>query len=233
MNIYFLVEGRRTEMKVYPKWLSYLVPELQKVQTFDAVKQNNYFIFSGSGFPSLLHNHLRNCVLDINQVGMYDYFVICLDADEKSIEDCKQEIQDFMTQENIRLNTPTQFEIIVQNRCLETWFLANPKIFKKNPNSDFLRECVEFYNVKKDDPEKMEKPTDFDGAISIFHSSYLQELLAERNIIYSKKTPHGVIEEYFLQELILRSQKTNHIQSFQKFIQFCEQIRLQINNRTK
>jgi hypothetical protein len=229
MNIYFLVEGKRTEMKVYPKWLAYLVPELQKVQTFDTVHQNNYFMFSGNGFPSLLHNHLRNCVLDINDTGKYDYFVICLDADEKSIEDCKQEVVEFMLQENIYLNPPTQFKIIVQNRCLETWFLANPKIFKKNPHSDFLRKCVEFYNVKQQDPELMDKPNDFESTISVFHSSYLQELLAERNIIYTKKSPQGVTEEYFLRELILRSQKTNHISSFQSFIEFCEQIRLKIN----
>lgn len=30
MNIYFLVEGKRTEMKVYPKWLSILIPNLGK-----------------------------------------------------------------------------------------------------------------------------------------------------------------------------------------------------------
>ena len=92
MNIYFLVEGKRIEMKVYPKWLSYLVPELQRSTTFDTVAQNNYFIFSGNGFPSLLNNHLRNCVIDINNAGNYDYFVICLDADEQSIDACRQEV---------------------------------------------------------------------------------------------------------------------------------------------
>ena len=228
MNIYFLVEGYRTEMKVYPKWLSYLVPELQRSTTFDAVTQNNYFIFSGNGFPSLLDNHLRNCVLYINNTGKYDYFVICLDADEQSIDACKQEILDFMTQENIGLNTKTKFEIIVQNRCLETWFLANPKIFKKNPSNDFLRECVEYYNIKKDDPELMGKLPYFEGTTSDFHFNYLKELLAERNGTYTKKNPKEVVEEYFLKQLIDRSQKTSHIQTFQYFVQFCEQIRAKI-----
>jgi hypothetical protein len=228
MNIYFLVEGKRTEMKVYPKWLSYLVPELQRSTTFDTVAKNNYFIFSGNGFPSLLDNHLRNCVSDINNVGKYDYFVVCLDADEQSATACKQEILDFIANEKIILNAKTQFEIIVQNKCLETWFLANPKIFKGNPKSDFLRECVEFYNVKKNDPELMEKLPDFEGSTSVFHSIYLQELLAERNVTYSKKNPQSVAEEYFLRELILRNQKTKHIRSFQYFIEFCEQIRAKI-----
>jgi hypothetical protein len=225
MNIYFLVEGKRTEMKVYPKWLSYLVPELQKVQWHHQVVKNNYCIFTGDGFPSLLHTQLKNSIEDINSSNCFDYFVICLDADNQSIEACKREVLDFMTTEKIILNANTKIEIIVQNRCLETWFLANPKIFKKNPSSDFLKECVEFYNIKKNDPELMGKLPNFKSSTSVFHSTYLQELLAERNVTYSKKNPQSVTEEYFLRELILRNQKTNHIKSFQHFIQFCAQIR--------
>ncbi len=229
MNIYFLVEGKRTEMKVYPKWLSYLVPELQRSKTFDAVVKNNYFIFSGNGFPSLLDNHLRNCVIDINNAGNYDYFVMCLDADAQSIAACKQEILDFMEKENIILNDKTQLKIIVQNRCLETWFLANANIFKKNPSSVFLRDCVDFYNVKEKDPELMEKLPDFESSTSIFHYEYFKKLLLEKaKVHYSKNNPKEVVEEYFLKQLIKRNQKTKHIQSFQQFIQFCEQIRTKI-----
>jgi hypothetical protein len=177
----------------------------------------------------LLDNHLRNCIIDINNAGNYDYFVICLDADEQNIEACKQEILDFMAEKKIVLNANTKFEIIVQNKCLETWFLANPKIFKKNPNSDFLKECIEFYNVKKDDPELMGKLSDFEGSTSIFHFEYFKELLLEKaKVHYSKNNPKEVVEEYFLRELMLRNQKTNHITSFQHFIQFCEQIRAKI-----
>ena len=159
MNIYFLVEGKRTEMKVYPKWLSYLVPQLQRVNAHQNVKDNNYFMFSGNGFPSLPHNHLRNAIEDIN-------------------------------------NT---------------------------------KECVAFYNVKSDDPELMEKMPDFEGSTSIFHSSYLQQLLSERNIRYSKNNPQGVIEAYFLENLINRNQKTGHIQSFKSFIDFCEKIKMEMS----
>jgi hypothetical protein len=71
----------------------------------------------------------------------------------------------------------------------------------------------------------MEKISDFEGSTSIFHSSYLQQLLLERNIRYSKNSPQGVIEEYFLQNLINRNQKTGHIQSFKSFIDFCDKIK--------
>jgi len=228
MNIYFLVEGKRTEKKVYPKWLSVLVPELVRVHSFDSVETNNYYIFSGNGFPSLLDNHLRNCIDDINKNMKYDYFVICLDADEQSIPNCKQEIYDFIEREKIILNSRTKFEIIVQNKCFETWFLGNSKIFKTNPSGEFLQECVSFYNVKKDDPELMTKLPDFDGSISIFHSTYLQELLAEKNVQYSKKNPQSVTEEYFLNELIKRNEKTAHIKTFRYFVDFCKQIQFQI-----
>ena len=228
MNIYFLVEGRRTEMKVYPKWLSHLVPELQKVNTIDGVTKNNYYMISGYGFPSLL-KEIPFAVQNINDVGNYDYFVICLDADDQNIEDCKREILDFMTEEKIVLSPRTQFEIIVQNRCFETWFLANPKIFKKNPSSDFVKECVAFYNVKKNDPELMQKLPDYEGSTSMFHATYFQELLYEKaKVHYTKNNPREVVEAYFLNELIKRNQKTNHITSFQHFIQFCEEVRAKI-----
>lgn len=224
MNIYFLVEGKRTEKKVYPKWLSLLVPELIRVQSFDCVDKNNYYIFSGNGFPSLLDNHLRNCIEDINQSQKYDYFVICLDSDEQTVNSCKNEIYNFIKNENIYLNKNTKLEIIVQNKCFETWFLGNSKIYKANPSSKFLQQCVSHYNVKKEDPELMNKLNDFDGSVSVFHSSYFQELLAEKNIKYSKTNPTAVTAKYFLEELVKRNNKTQHIQSFKYFIEFCQEI---------
>ncbi len=228
MNIYFLVEGKHTEMKVYPKWLSYLVPNLKRVNAYQDVAHNNYYIFSGEGFPSLLDNHLRNCIEDINSIIKYDYFVICLDADEQNIQQCKEDILNFMKNEKIVLNDNVQFEIIVQNKCLETWFLGNPKILKKNPDNQFLKECVSFYNVKNQDPELMAKMPNFEDSTSKFHSSYLQKLLLEKNIKYTKNNPQGVIEEYFLENLIKRNQKTGHISSFKFFIDFCNKIKSEL-----
>lgn len=229
MNIYFLVEGKRTEMKVYPKWLSILIPELSRVQWHHEVTSNNYCIFTGDGFPSLLDNHLKNSIEDINDSGNFNYLVICLDSDDDSIEERKQQVVDFINDENIEINPRTKLVIIVQNKCFETWFLGNTKIFKNNPTSSYLIDCIKHYNVKTDDPELMEKPQDFDQTTAIFHSSYLQEILAERKIKYSKKNPQEVTEKYFLEELIKRNSKTNHLQSFKEFIDFCENIKEEIN----
>lgn len=228
MNIYFLVEGRRTEKKVYPKWLSFLIPELCRVDAFDEINENNYYIFSGNGFPSLLDNHLRNCVEEVNQINKYQYLVICLDSDGRSVDMCRKEVIEFMQNENIILNTETKLEIIVQDRCLETWFLGNRKIFKKNAKSSSLQEYMTFYNVKENDPELMNKPEDFDATISIFHWTYLHEFLAERNINYTKKNPNGVIEKYYLEELIKRYKITKDLASFGYFIDFCQIVRKNI-----
>lgn len=53
MNLYFLVEGV-TERKLYPKWINYLLPSLTRVFSPDEAEQNNYYLISGGGFPSLL-----------------------------------------------------------------------------------------------------------------------------------------------------------------------------------
>ena len=39
MNLYFLVEGRRTESKVYPRWLSYLLPEYRQVNNHTQLRE--------------------------------------------------------------------------------------------------------------------------------------------------------------------------------------------------
>jgi len=45
MNVYSLVEGK-TEKKVYPRWLSHLLPGLKQVQRYDEVEHHNYYLFS-------------------------------------------------------------------------------------------------------------------------------------------------------------------------------------------
>ncbi len=227
MNIYFLVEGRRTEVKVYPAWLSFLLPKLKRTSNAYLVERNNYYLISGYGFPSLLHNHLRNSVEEINDIGKFDYLVICLDADEVTVQERIDEIKQFVKKENINLNSNTKLEIVVQNRCIETWFLGNPKVYKRNPDNELLREFNDFYNVSLNDPELMGKFEGFETH-SVFHEVYLSEMLSERNIQYSKKNPRAVIEPNYLNEIIKRASNTNHIQTFKKFLDFCTEVKNKI-----
>lgn len=223
MNIYFLVEGKRTEMEVYPEWLSILVPQLKKVDSHCDVKEDNYYMFSGNGYPSIL-NHIENAIQDINDRGGFDYFVVCLDADDSTVDDIRAEIEDCINSK--KLNPNTKFEIIIQNKCIETWFLGNTKLFTRNHSNDF-KEYVKHYNVKDEDPELMEKPKKFIGSIANFHLRYLCQMLKEKSpkIKYNKNDTKEVTKETFLNELLSRYKNTNHIQSFGYFIDFCDKIK--------
>ena len=46
MNLYFLVEGRRTEKKVYGAWIHYVFPHLRKAATIEEVESNHFFMIS-------------------------------------------------------------------------------------------------------------------------------------------------------------------------------------------
>ncbi|MEO0043449.1 MAG: hypothetical protein RL329_2897 [Bacteroidota bacterium] len=231
MNVYFLVEGKRTEKKVYPKWLAELVPLLMEVDDPHKAVSNNYYMFSGNGFPSLLHNHLTNAICDVNEMGNFDYFVICLDSDEASVEERKQEVMDFMTSQRVVLMEKTQFILIIQNKCIETWLLGNTKVFKRNPHSPDLRTYINFYDVSKQDPERMPNFDEFETTAQ-FHECYLKELLSERNIQYTKKNPRSVTEKAYLHQLIQRTVKTNDIPSFAYFLAFCAELNKNIKNKS-
>ncbi len=224
MNIYFLVEGRRTERKIYPAWLRYLVPELNEIYDPFAVDNNNFYIFSGHGFPSILDNHLLNTITDVNVIRKFDYLVMCIDADEVSVDERMHEVNSFIQEKKAFLQSPTEFVLIVQNRCIETWCLANRKVFKKNPSEEVLRSYVRFFNVSIHDPEKMGRMDAFETHAQ-FHAAYLRQILLERNTRYSKKNPSVVAEFSFLNELIKRTEETQHIQTFANFLDFCAGVK--------
>ena len=97
MNIYFLVVGK-TEAKIYPPWLAYLVPELKRVKYHDDVVKRNYYLFNANGYPSIIDVHLPRAIEDVNSVGRYDYFVMCFDADECTVEERVAEVKDHLRQ---------------------------------------------------------------------------------------------------------------------------------------
>ena len=47
MNLYIIVEGEQTEMKVYPEWLHFLAPQLEKVDDAWSIKpdSHSYYLF--------------------------------------------------------------------------------------------------------------------------------------------------------------------------------------------
>jgi len=220
MNIYFLVEGR-TEQHVYPKLLSYLVPNLKKVDHFDEVAESNYFIFTARGYPSIL-DMILTAVEDINAIGRYSHLVVCLDADEATVQERIQEVERMVPSESDELNV--KLVIIVQNRCFETWFLGNGKVYPRNPQDETFKRYCKFYNVSKKDPELM--PKSFDLSYGQFHKDYLKKMLKEKNIHYTEQHPRGVGEEPYIKALQKRVEDSpEHLKTLQKFFSFCENLR--------
>lgn len=100
MNLYIIVEGEQTEMKVYPEWLHLLTPQLERVDDAWGIKtdSNSYYLFSAGGIPSIF-NHVSNAVADINEINAssdakYDYLVVCIDVEEESREYIEKRIND-------------------------------------------------------------------------------------------------------------------------------------------
>ncbi len=67
MNVYMVVEGRRTEPKVYPAWLSLLKPDFKRVDSPKLMTGNSYYLFSACGIPAI-YNHIVNSVKDIGEI---------------------------------------------------------------------------------------------------------------------------------------------------------------------
>jgi hypothetical protein len=223
MNLYFLVEGIQSERKVYPAWLSHLLPELTRVQSYDEVNEKNYYLISGEGYPSL-YDFIPPSIEEINLSGKYNYFVVCLDAEENTVAERHAEIQGFLNEEKLVLKN-VELVLIVQNRCLESWLLGNRKIYSKNPQDKPLLDYTRYYDVSVNCPENMGSYQEFNTHAQ-FHGAYLRALFEAKNITYSKKRPGDVLKPFYLEQLLTRIQvQPEQLTTFRQFINFCNIVK--------
>ena len=228
MNLYFLVEGMQSERKVYPAWLSHLLPELTRVQSYDEVNENNYYLISGEGYPSL-YDFIPPSIEEINLSGKYNYFVLCLDAEENTVAERHAEIINFVNQEKLELKN-AELVLIVQNRCLESWLLGNRNIYSRNPQNKPLLDYTKYYDVSVNCPENMGKYQDFNTHAQ-FHGAYLRALFEAKNITYSKKRPGDVLKSFYLEQLLTRIQlQPEQLTTFRQFIDFCNRVKSKLQN---
>ena len=250
MNFYFVFEGK-TEPIVYKKWLSVLLPDLIEVDSYDAVNQNNYYYESDMGVPSC-YKVAANAIQEINDFPKYNYLVLFTDADrftvaEKKAEADKQINLELKDKPFKTLPENCKLEIIVQKVCIETWFLGNRNFFVRHPqNNPTLTQYIEYFDVSKSNPEDLasefvqdeENTKDIFGykTKALFHVGYLREIFKERSsasnksFSYHKSKPIEVQEKYYLDQLIARIEaNSDHLLSFQEFIEFCLNIKGQLN----
>lgn len=230
MNLYFLVEGKETEPKIYRSWLKNLLPEIREVQGFQDVISNNYLLRGAKHKSPSFMNRLKASILEVNTNNNYDYLIICIDAEDRTIDETANGIKEILNElinENVELTRRTRIEFVIQNRCIETWFLGNRRVFSRAPQDSNLINYIKHFNVFYDDPEEMEKPANNEQFRSHaqFHYEYLRLLFSEKNIVYNKSRPKEVENEYYLDQLKKRITETDHLKSLRGFFELCERIR--------
>lgn len=230
MNLYFVLEGEKTEVKLYPKWIEYVLPELKQVYFEKDVISNNYYIFSGGGIPSI-YNHIINSIKNINDNPIFDKLIVCLDGEEigteKRIEIVKRKIEEA----GVEIINNCEIVFIVQNVCIETWFLGNRKIVKRNPDpaisNSNLDTFLNHFNVINEDPEFMGKIEGHRNKADS-HFLYLREIFKEHNLRYSKSNPKLVLEKTYFDELLKRTEESTHLPTLKYFLDFLSNLRIQI-----
>ncbi|MBR5651875.1 MAG: hypothetical protein IKW93_06650 [Bacteroidales bacterium] len=224
MNCYIIVEGDKTEMSVYPAWFSLLAPTYTCIENAWDVNENNYYIFSGGGIPSIF-THVKNAVLDINSINnkggaQYDYLLVCLDTEMESREYILKQINHELKTNGIALQG-ADLIVFEHKVCMETWFLGNQAVFKDNPqNPDYL-EYIKYFNVGSLNPEEMGNIDENRFSTTArFHIRYLKRMLEERNMTYSKSNTVAVQQKAYLEQLIKRFEDTGHIATFGCWYEF-------------
>jgi len=224
MNFYIVVEGDQTEMSVYPAWLSILAPTYTRIENAWDVDNNNYYIFTGGGIPSIF-KHVRNSVLDINSINAkgekrYDYLLVCLDTEEESRDYILKQIDKELKSSGVEL-LDAELVVFEHKVCMETWFLGNQSVFKDNPQNAEYLEYIRHFNVGNDNPEEMQNMDENKFPTTAkFHLRYLKRMLEERNMTYSKNNTIAVQQQAYLQQLVRRFEETGHIATFGSWYEF-------------
>ncbi len=215
MNIYVVVEGEKTEKKVYEKWIKYVNPSLRFVQNISLVKDNNYVIYAGFGYP-FYFQVIDDAIEYVNTHGIIDRLVIAVDSDEMSYKEKYDEIKDYINNKQCT----AKIHIVIQHFCIETWALGNRIIINTNPQSNLLRGYVQFFNVVKNDPELLPEYTKECLNRSQFAYKYLKTAVNERyrNLTYSKNNPKILLNRKYFSRVNRRLYKTGHISSFKTFL---------------
>lgn len=219
MNLYFLVEGRRCERKLYPAWLAVLAPGLRQVKAVSQITADSFFLISGEGYPSLLDIHLPNAIQDVENSGRFDWLVVVLDADEDSGAAREAKVRAAVDQASTPLQS-ARLAVVVQYRCIETWLLGNRKAFVRNPTDPQLRSYVDHHDCSVLDPEAMPPYPGWQTQVQ-FHHAYLKALCNERGVRYSKSQPGDTATRAYLEQLVRRVQdQPDHLCSFQTLLGF-------------
>jgi hypothetical protein len=217
MNVYITVEGLVGEMLVYKNWVPFVNPSLIYVDNISAIKNNNFYIVSGGGYPCY-YSIIDAAIDDVNNLNNIDRLVIAVDSEEFSYEEKLME----MTKHVSASQCSAEIRIIVQHYCLETWALGNQSAVPEHPHNGLLHTYMKFYNVRRKDPALLPGYEDLNRCQ--FTEKYLRRALNEKfkNWTYSKSNPTALLHHKYFERVKSRLLQTGHIDSFQNFLQAFE-----------
>jgi hypothetical protein len=216
VNLYLIVEGRRTEPRLYRAWLPHLYPGISEVRRVEDIAGCHFFLVPGMGYPSLLHRiqaACRDC-----QRWSFDHLLICADAESCEAEVHRREIEGTVLAS--RCTIPCT--IIVADCCIETWLLGNAKVIRRHPTTEALRDWLAWYDVRQLDPERMPShPQHRTRAVT--HKECLKGVFRERGLNYSEKHPGEAASPGYLEQLVARgrtsrAQGAPHLASFMSLV---------------
>lgn len=189
MNLYFLVEGDRTEKAVYRAWVGHTFPRLSEAATAAALTTNGFVVVKTGGYPAYL-GRIRPALADIAAHGGIDHGFICVDAEEVGRPARLRELRAAVAAARAALGEPVlpPIHLVVAECCIETWFLGHRDMMRPQPQDPALIECRRFYDVRRNDPEAMDAPRDRYRTKAAFHYDYLRAMLRDRSptLRYSK-----------------------------------------------
>lgn len=227
MNVYFLVEGMRTEKKAYPKIIKYYKPEYKYVQNYFEITKNSFYIESGLGMPQLL-SKIYPAMLNIKDQNetpnKFDMFVISIDSDiYGGYNEAKSILQEQIHTDLKKAELNINVTFIIQNPCIETWFLGNRSAYPQKIKPPF-KEFHKNYNVCANCPEKMRPPHNSTYSLAKYHLVYLKTMLKSSGLKYEKNYVDNVTSNEYINELNKRITKTSHLPSLRAFIRFINSL---------
>lgn len=231
-----LLEGE-TEPNLYPTWLKFLAPNMRKEEFIEKLDNNSFYVKGGLGYPGILDKEqgLKNTLKDISEYQNINQLWIVCDADNQAVETrehfIKSKISELLAEDKSLSISHCDIHIIIQKACIETWGLANKKVFPRSNIVPPFDEYVAFYDVGVDDPEQMIKPDSYEYSIGRYHEGYLKQMLFAKakqsnktKRAYSKTDPTPLDKEFYLKSIITRMEQDNHMDSFKKFYTLALQL---------
>jgi hypothetical protein len=190
-------------------------------EDWTTLSDNQYYIISGNGYPSMLR------MIDGSIENILNYmpdamFVAVCDSEELSYEHRYAEIERFI-KEKIG-NRTLNYRIVIQHYCFETWALGNRKAIPDNPRDSIAQRGLRHFDVRREDPEHMTKPHWHAGSRAFYAYELFRNMANQKRLGYSKSNPGKIINQYFFDQVLSRNRKLKHIKSFDNFIHAFRQI---------